>query len=191
LWEWVDLGEELWIIPEHKTITRQRIPRPRMIPLPPRILRMCCRLARKPHLPGDHVFLNKHGKPYTKDCLVKKMARLRDRAGIEVKGGERLVLHSGRHTFISDHVGRMSDVELAEVTGHSDLRMLQRYNHMSRERFRDIGRRLRAPYSVRESASASGDRRLGDADSENSTDDPRPTSLPTPVQQEALTQAVS
>ena len=31
----------------------------------------------------DHVFLNKHGTPYSKDCLVKKMARLRDRAGIE------------------------------------------------------------------------------------------------------------
>ena len=187
LWEWVDLEKELWIIPEHKTITRQRTPRPRTIPVPPRILRMCRWLARKPHKPGDHVFLNKHGKPYTKDCLVKKMARLRDRAGIEAKGGETLVLHSGRHTFITFHVGQVSDVELADVTGHSDPRMLKRYYHSSPERLRDIGRRLRAPYSVRESASASGDRRLGDADAENSTDDPRPTSLPTLVQQEALT----
>jgi hypothetical protein len=118
---------------------------------------------------------------------VKKMARLRDRAGIEAKGGERLVLHSGRHTFITDHVGHMSDVELAEVSGHSDLRMLQRYNHMSRERFRDIGRRLRAPFSVRESVSVSGNRRLDDSDAEDSTAVPRPTSLPTLVQQEALT----
>jgi integrase len=122
-WEWVDTGEELWIIPEHKTITRQRMPKPRKIPLPPRILRMCCRLARKPRVPNGHVFLNKHGKPYTKDCLVKKMARLRDRAGIEVKGGEKIVLHSGRHTFITFHVGQVSDVELADVTGHSDPRM--------------------------------------------------------------------
>ena len=188
-WGWVDIGEELWIIPEHKTITRQRIPRPRTIPVPPRILRMCRRLARKPRKPGDNVFLNKHGKPYTKDCLVKKMARLRDRAGIEVKGGETLVLHSGRHTFITSHVGQVSDVELADVTGHSDPRMLKRYYHSSPELLRDIGRRLRAPYSVRESASASGNRRLGDADAGkgNSADNPRPTCLPTLVQQEALT----
>jgi integrase len=192
-WEWVDIREELWIIPEHKTITRQRNPKPRKIPLPPRILRMCRRLAQKPHQPGDHVFLNKHGRPYTKDGLVRKMARLRDEAGIEAKGGEKLVLHSGRHTFITFHVGQVSDVELADVTGHSDPRMLKRYYHSSPERLRDIGRRLRAPYSVPESASASGNRRLSDADAGkgNSADNSRPMNPPTLVQQEALTQAVS
>lgn len=187
LWGWVDMEKELWIIPEHKTITRQRNPRPRTIPVPPRILRMCRRLARKPHKPGDHVFLNKHGKPYTKDCLARKMAQLRDRAGIEEKGGEKLVLHSGRHTFITFHIGQVSDVELADVTGHSDPRMLKRYYHSSPERLRDIGRRLPAPYSVLESVSALENRRSGDADEESSREYPRPTNLPSLVQHEALT----
>ena len=190
-WGWVDTGEELWIIPEHKTITRQRIPKPRKIPLPPRILRMCCRLARKPHLSAGHVFLNKHGKPYTKDCLVKKMARLRDRAGIEVKGGEKLVLHSARHTFITQHVGQVSDVELADVTGHSDPRMLKRYYHSSPERLRDIGRRLRAPYSVPESASTSGNGRSADAAAGVAKGGCPPDVLPSGVELEELTQSVS
>ena len=38
IWEWVDLDRALWIIPEHKTVTRQREPRPRIIPLPDPIL---------------------------------------------------------------------------------------------------------------------------------------------------------
>ena len=80
IWEWVDLERGLWIIPEHKTITRQREPRPRIIPLPRTVLMMCRWLARKPHKPGDHVFLNRHGRPYTKDCLVTKMDRIRERA---------------------------------------------------------------------------------------------------------------
>jgi integrase len=191
LWGWVDIEKELWIIPEHKTITRQRNPRPRTIPVPPRILRMCRRLALKPHKPGDHVFLNKHGKPYTKDCLARKMARLRDRAGIEEKGGEKIVPHSGRHTFITSHIGQVSDIELADVTGHSDPRMLKRYYHSSPERLRDIGRRLRAPYSARESVSVFGHGHSPDAAAGVLKTDGLPANLPTPVPQEALTTGVS
>jgi integrase len=152
IWEWVDLDQELWIIPEHKTITRQREPRPRMIPLPPRILRMCRRLAREPHSPADHVFLNKLGKPYSKDCLVRKMDRLRDRAEIGAKGGERIVLYSNRHTFGTDNAGKVSDIELAEVMGHTETRMTRRYVHSSADRLRGIQRRLQARPGVPENA---------------------------------------
>jgi integrase len=144
IWEWVDLDQGMWIIPDHKTITRQRQPRPRMIPLPPTVLRMCRWLARKPHLASDHVFLNKLGLPYSKDCLVKKMARLRKSAGIQVKGGENLVLYSNRHSFGTDNAGKVSDIELAELMGHTEVRMTQRYYHVSPERLLDIQRRLQA-----------------------------------------------
>ena len=163
IWEWVDLEQELWIIPEHKTITRQREPRPRMIPLPPRILRLCRRLAQQSHLPTDCVFLNKLGLPYSKDCLVRKMDRLRDRAGIGAKGGERIVLYSNRHTFGTDNAGKVSDIELAEVMGHTETRMTRRYVHSSADRLRGIQRRLQARPGVPENASASGDGRSADA----------------------------
>ena len=156
IWEWVDLDQELWIIPEHKTTTRQREPQPRMIPLPPRIVRMCRWLAREPHSPTEHVFLNKLGQPYSKDCLVRKMDRLRDRAEIGAKGGERIVLYSNRHTFGTEHAGKVSDIELAELMGHTETCMTRRYVHSSAGRFRDLQRRLQTRFGVLENASASG-----------------------------------
>ena len=162
-----------------------------MIPLPPKILRMCRRLAQKPHLPSDHVFLNKHGKPYTKDCVVRKMDRLRDQAGISTKGGERLVIYCIRHAFGTDNAGKVSDIELAEVMGHTETRMTRRYVHSSADRLRGIQRRLQARPGVPENALISGNGRSVDAAVGVPIADRPPASLPTPVPPEALTQAVS
>jgi integrase len=141
IWEWVDLEQGFWIIPEHKTITRMKTPRPRIIPLPSTVLMMCRWLARKPHEPDDHVFLNSRGRPYTKDCVVEKMDRLRTRAKIRVKGGERLVLYSHRHTFGTESVGKVADIELAELMGHTDPEMTKRYVHLNADRLKEIQRR--------------------------------------------------
>ena len=95
IWDWVDLETGFWILKDHKTVTRQRNPRPRMIPLPKPILRMCERLAEKDHQPTDHVFLNARGTRYTKDSLCRKMARLRGEKVSEVKRcQERMALPS-------------------------------------------------------------------------------------------------
>ena len=142
VWEWVDLERGLWIIPEHKTITRQREPRPRIIPLPRTVLMMCRWLSRRPHKPEDHVFLNLRGRSYTKDCLVTKMDRIRERAEIAVKGGERIVLYSARHTYGTDGIGKVSDIELAELMGHTQARMTHRYVHLKVEHLQDIQRRV-------------------------------------------------
>lgn len=141
IWEWVDLNRALWILPDHKTVTQQREPRPRIIPLSKPILKLCKFLAREPHKATDHVFLNKVGKPYTKDRLVKKMDRLRTLAGIEVKSGERIVLYSCRHTFGTEIAGRVSDIELAELMGHTEVRTTHRYVHLNADRLHDIRRR--------------------------------------------------
>jgi integrase len=142
VWEWVDLEQGLWIIPEHKTITRQREPRPRIIPLPRTVLMMCRWLARKPHKPCDHVFQNLHGRPYSMDCVVTKMGRIRERAQVGSKGGERIVLYSARHTYGTDGVGKVSDIELAELMGHTEARMTHRYVHLKVEHLQDIQRRV-------------------------------------------------
>lgn len=143
IWEWVDLQNDLWILPDHKTITRQRHPKPRIIPLPLPVAKLCAWLDRQPHKPTDHVFLNARGGPYTKDCLCRKMRRVCDRAGITVKAGERLVLYSNRHTFATESSGRITDMELAELLGHTDTRTTRRYVHFNIPRLRDIQRRAR------------------------------------------------
>lgn len=141
IWEWVDLERGFWIIPDHKTITQQKQPKPRIIPLPWQVLRLCRWLARQPHGCGDHVFVNKLGFPYSKDCQVRKFARLRVKAGIQVVAGENLVLYSERHHFATDRVGRVSDIELAVLMGHTETRMVRRYTHINQPRLLDIQRR--------------------------------------------------
>ena len=138
VWDWVDTESGLWILRDHKTITRQRNPRPRIIPLSIPILRLCLRLAERPHKPDDHVFLNANRTPYTKDALCQKMSRVRKRAGIDTKAGEQLVLYCNRHTFGTQAAGRVSDIELATLMGHTDVRTTQRYVHFSKDRLRDI-----------------------------------------------------
>jgi integrase len=191
IWEWVDIGQGMWIIPDHKTITRQRQPTPRMIPLPPTVLRICRWLARKPHSGSDHVFLNKLGLPYSKDCLVKKMARLRDRAGIEVKGGEQLVLYNTRIAFGTENAGKVSDIELSALMGHTEVRMTQRYYKVSLERLRDIQRRLQVSRSFRGSVSTLENAHCSHAAAGVSEENCPLGYLPTPVELEAPRQAVS
>lgn len=155
LWQWVDLEEGFWIIPDHKTVTTEKEPKPRMIPLPDHVLRMCKRLAKKPHHPNGHVFLNQHGRPYTKDCLVRNMDRLRKRAGIGLKGGERIVLHSNRVSFATEASPRVSAYELAKLLGHTDVRTTFRYTSYSREHLREIQSRAQGG-AIRVGASSKG-----------------------------------
>lgn len=142
IWEWVDLETGFWIFPVHKTITQQRQPKPRIIPLPPRLLALCHFLSEEPHKSSDFVFTNAHGAPYSKDCFCRKMARLRTRAGIETKSGEDLVLYSNRHTYGTNAAGKVSDMELAELMGHTDTRTTRRYVHLNADRLQDIQRKI-------------------------------------------------
>ena len=142
IWEWVDLESGLWILPDHKTITQQRNPRPRIVPLPVPILNLCERLMSASVKPDDHVFLNAQGQPYSKDYFCRKFARLRRKVGIQTKAGEALVLYSNRHTFGTNAAGKVTDIELAEVMGHTDTRTTRRYVHLNHDRLRDIQRRI-------------------------------------------------
>ncbi|MBX3426580.1 MAG: tyrosine-type recombinase/integrase, partial [Pirellulales bacterium] len=144
-WDCVDLDAGMWILKDHKTITQQRRPRPRIIPLPDVIWNLCRELAKQPHVPTDHVFLNARQGPYSKDALCRKMTRLRSRAKIEAKGGEQISLYSTRHTFGTEASGRVTDIELAALLGHTDCRTTQRYVHINTDRLREIQRRASRP----------------------------------------------
>lgn len=149
-WDWVDLEQGFWVFAEHKTITTQRKPQPRIIPLPDPVWNLCYWLRTRRAGDSSHVFLNRHGKPYTKDSIVTKMARIRERAGIEKKANENLVLYSTRHTFATETVGKVSDYELATLMGHTDTQMIKRYVHLNADRLRDIQRRTQANRKARE-----------------------------------------
>jgi integrase len=129
------------ILAEHKTVTRQKHPRPRIIPLPPCIRKMLKLLARRKHGPEDHVFLNSEGCPWTRTALHSQIRRLRERMHLKRKGGENIVLYSTRHSFATSKVGRVTDIELADLMGHTDISTTRRYTHVSLERLQEIRRR--------------------------------------------------
>lgn len=143
-WDMVDLKAGLWILPDHKTVTRQRKPRPRVIPLPKVVWKLCQWLFKRASDKSGPVFRNMFDLPYTKDCITTYFDRLRMRAGIEKKAGENLVLYSHRHTFATERAGRVADIELAELLGHTDTQMIPRYTHFNVERLQDIQRRAEA-----------------------------------------------
>ena len=93
-WDMVYLEEGVWIIPRHKTITMQRQPRPRIIPLPECIEKMCRWLKTRATADQPHVFLNIRGRPFTKDGLAQTMDRTRTRAGLKQDSGEQIVLYT-------------------------------------------------------------------------------------------------
>jgi len=142
-WEMVDLQNRLWIFNKHKTITTQRQPRPRIIPLPEPVWAMCRWMARQSKKPTGHVYLNARGLPYTKDRFVQTMARVRKRAGITTVNGEQIVLYSARHTFGTERAGKVSDMELAELMGHTTTETTRRYVHLNASRLHEIQQRSR------------------------------------------------
>ena len=98
------------------------------------------------------MFLNGWGRPYTKDRLVKCMERVRKRAGIELKAGEQLVLYSNRHAYGTDAHGKVGDLALAELMGHTDLRSTRRYVHQNVDRLHHHQRLVQGGCSTRESS---------------------------------------
>lgn len=141
VWEEVFLDEGVFVLPEHKTLTRQKHPRPRIIVLPAPILKLTQWLAREPHTPHDYVFVNSDGRPWTRSALHSQMRRLRERVGLQPKAGENIVLYSNRHTFATDKVGKVSDIELASLMGHESTATTRRYVHLNLARLRDIQKR--------------------------------------------------
>lgn len=141
-WCHVRISEGVWVLPEHKTLHRQKQPAPRVIAMPEPILKLVKWLARKPHAPNDNVFLNRDGKPWTRYALLSRMTRLRKRAGLNHVPGENLMLYSLRHTFATEAVGKVSDHELALLMGHEDTQMARKYLHLNTQRIREIRQKL-------------------------------------------------
>ena len=140
-WDMVNLEQSVWIFRKHKTITMQRQPLPRIIPLPDCVAQMCYWLKRRAPTDEPRVFLNGWNKPYTKDRFVQTMDRARKRAGLKAESGEQIVLYSNRHTFATEAVSQISTIELSALMGHTSVETTNRYVHLNLDRLKDIRRR--------------------------------------------------
>lgn len=104
----------------------------RTIPISPRLGRLLVRqMGRIPSILGS-IFLGNSGSQWTCNAVRLQFRRLRDRAGVGVDlRGENVVAYSLRHTGATDAVGAgIKGFTLAELMGHSDIRMTQRYVHL-------------------------------------------------------------
>jgi integrase/recombinase XerC len=72
-WKHVDLEHGVAVLPEHKTIRTQKEPKPRVLPLHPRVVRLLKQLRRE----GEHVFLTHRKTVWNKNTLAQRVKRAR------------------------------------------------------------------------------------------------------------------
>lgn len=132
-WGMVDFRSGIWIIPieSHKTGTQQKTPKPRIVPLSPKIVRLCGWLSAR--RTSELVFLNEDGNAWTKDSLGLAFRRARERAGIADHGGEKIVLYTSRHSFGTKVAKDHGLLTAAALMGHTNVRTTQKYVHLSQD----------------------------------------------------------
>jgi integrase len=71
-----------------------------------------------------HLFLNRHGEPWTTDTVRLRFSRLRNKLGLS----NGVIPYGTRYRFASDAINhqKMDSLVVARLLGHSDARMLQR-----------------------------------------------------------------
>ncbi|HWG47479.1 MAG TPA: tyrosine-type recombinase/integrase [Gemmataceae bacterium] len=143
-WTMLDWPNHRLVILRHKSSRTQKTPKPRIIPIPVFIENML-RWLQKRHGDQPYCFLNRDGKPWTKDATVQRMESLRRRAGIEPdENGEQLVLYHNRHTYITTAAGSegISGPLLQQLAGHTDPRTTERYAHLANREIQRAGHRV-------------------------------------------------
>lgn len=78
------------------------------------------------------VFPGLRNAEWKQDTFCQRFRRLRERAGVEEKDGEQVVLYSNRHTRLTElgqGEGAIHPLELQQVAGHTNFATTQRYLH--------------------------------------------------------------
>jgi integrase len=119
-WDMIDWHTSLVVKHHTKKSRTAKVREPWRIPLVPEVVAM---LRRRLGRRGDSpfVFLNEDGAGWTKDALVLRMRRLRERAGVRPDArGEQVVLYTNRHTFLTMAAPLLSAPMLGAIADHSD-----------------------------------------------------------------------
>jgi len=128
-WSDVDFQRRVLVLREHKTITMQRRPAPRIVPLHPVVLKLLHVLKARNE--GEHVFLNRRHKAWVKDTLSLRLRRARDVAGIAADAK----LYGVRHAFGTRGIVNGRDIKtLSVLMGHSDVKTTELYAHIAGQR---------------------------------------------------------
>ncbi len=104
----------------------------RNIPISRRLGRLLARIQKDGQDLKEVVFRNRSSREWTHNAVRLRFQRLRVKAGLVADvDGENVVAYTLRHTSATDAVGAGLDgLLLAELMGHSDVRMTQRYTHL-------------------------------------------------------------
>ena len=128
-WTDVDFERCVLVLREHKTITMQRRPVPRIVPLHPVVLKLLRVLQRRNE--STFVFVNRRRKPWDKDTLSLRLRRARDAAGIPADAK----LYGVRHAFGTRGILNGCDLKtLSLLMGHTDTKTTEIYAHIAGRR---------------------------------------------------------
>jgi integrase len=127
----VDLDNGVWIFNQHKT--KKKTGKPRVIYLTPTMIDLTRRLMLE--FPNGPLFRGPARcgrKAYTGNAIRCRFRRLRKKLP-HLKG---VIAYTFRHSYITDALERgVSVASVAELAGHTDLRMIQdHYGHLSEKK---------------------------------------------------------
>jgi integrase len=126
-WRHIDLERCQIVLPEHKTSRTQRVPRPRVVPLIPTVIKLLVHI-RKRQEPGERVFLTHRKTPWTRSSLALRIRRARLKVGLPVDAK----LYGLRHSFGTRAIINGVDIKsLSALMGHTDTRMTEHYVHLA------------------------------------------------------------
>jgi integrase/recombinase XerD len=112
------------------TIAKNR--KARTIPLKQRTIRLIKELIteNKADFESDYIFLTNYGEPITSDHFRKRLNHFAEKAGIKKNVRPHLFRHTAATLFL-EAGGDLRHLQL--LLGHSDLRVILRYTHLSNE----------------------------------------------------------
>lgn len=126
-WEHVDWDRKIWVLPDHKTRTTQKVPRPRIIPMTP-VVEKLLRWRQKYCLSSLFCFTNLRGNPWDRHSLRCRMRRLRDKA----KLGPDVVFYTLRHRRATKLIIDTGDLKSTSLLlGHRTVGTTERYVHLA------------------------------------------------------------
>lgn len=113
----------------NETVAKSR--RGRTVPIQKRTARLLSELMREcADFDTDYVFVTNYGGPLRDDRFRDRLKQYAEAAGINIRVHPHLFRHTSATMFLENGG---TERYLAEIMGHSDLRMVAKYTHLSRK----------------------------------------------------------
>jgi len=127
LWDQVDWERKIWVLPDHKTRTTQKIPRPRIIPMT-HVVEKLLRWRQRYCPPSQYCFTDSRGNPWNRNSLRCRMRQLRRKTGL----GADVVFYAIRHRRATKLIMNTGDLKSTSMLlGHQSVSMTERYVHLA------------------------------------------------------------